>query len=167
MCKQNSTSHTRTHTHTVPTIADLRSVQLALLVSLFPLQSFDRRHPFLLVHTAGRAQSLPPSVNTSHTQTTTWCRYVASAGCTAHFSLVTFSSGFTSICGQSVGMPGPWLFFHQRRSSSSLMDMRVWCSSLYTAFTLPKTNSTESGPQEGVVVRNLATSYPSLIKKIM
>lgn len=44
----------------------------------------------------------------------------------------------TSIFGQSVGMPGPWLFFHHLRSSWSLMDISVWWSSLYTAFTLTR-----------------------------
>lgn len=35
-------------------------------------------------------------------------------------------------------MPGPWLFFHHLTSSCSLMDIRVWWSSLYTAFTLTR-----------------------------
>lgn len=42
----------------------------------------------------------------------------------------------TSIFGQLVGIPGPRLFFHHLRSSCSSMDIRVWWSSLYTAFTL-------------------------------
>lgn len=42
----------------------------------------------------------------------------------------------TLILGQSVGMPGPWWFFHHFRSSCSSMAISVWWSSLYTAFTL-------------------------------
>ncbi len=43
---------------------------------------------------------------------------------------------FTWNWGQSVGIPGPCEFFHQCKSSCSLMDIRVLWSSLYTAFML-------------------------------
>lgn len=45
-------------------------------------------------------------------------------------------------CGQSVGMPGPWVFFHQRRSSCSSMAISVLWSSLYTALTLKRKGGT-------------------------
>lgn len=56
------------------------------------------------------------------------------------FSALWWSETFpqTWIFGQSVGIPGPWWFFHHFRSSCSLMDINVWWSSLYTAFTLTK-----------------------------
>ena len=56
--------------------------------------------------------------------------------CHFSFSVWSITLRLTSTFGQSVGMPGPWWFFHHLRSSCSLMDIRVLWSSLYTAFTL-------------------------------
>lgn len=88
---------------------------------------------------------------------------------TAHVVLSLMFWGITlyhtSIFGQSVGMPGPWLFFHHLRSSWSLMDISVWWSSLYTAFTLTETQSyichdaKTFAPHKYPVLRRLLTSH--------
>lgn len=64
---------------------------------------------------------------------------------------------FTWNWGQSVGIPGPCEFFHQRKSSCSLMDIRVLWSSLYTAFTLTERERERKNLYDLLIMSNTET----------